>query len=74
MFKNVSCLVSPPNGLKPLKRTYANTPIDQISVLSDNGSYDRTYVEIIKNRDFRFAKFSMVPLFDMPEASHKKLI
>lgn len=50
MFKNVSCFVSPPNGLKPLKRTYANTPIDQISVFSDNGSYDRTYVEINKNQ------------------------
>lgn len=48
MFKNVSCFVSPPNGLKPLKRTYANTPTDQISVFSDNGSYDRTWAEINK--------------------------
>lgn len=42
IFRKVSCFVSPPNGLHPVNKTYARTPIDHMSVASDRGSYCST--------------------------------
>lgn len=42
IFKNVSCFVSPPNGLHPVNKTYVSTPMDHMSVFNDSGSYCKT--------------------------------
>lgn len=39
MLRKVSCLLSPPNGEHPVRSTYESTPMDQMSVFRDSGSY-----------------------------------